>query len=111
MASEAFARWAARTEATLLALLPDPAVEPSHLHAAMRHATLGGGKRMRPLLVYATGTALGAEGQLVASGGRVLVVVGTGDDIAAARRNAYDHIAQIDFADGFCRSDIAAKAI
>ena len=61
MASEAFARWAARTEATLLALLPDPAVEPSHLHAAMRHATLGGGKRMRPLLVYATGTALGAE--------------------------------------------------
>ncbi len=62
-------------------------------------------------LVIQAGTALGAEGQLVASGGRVLVVVGTGDDIAAARRNAYDHIAQIDFADGFCRSDIAAKAI
>ena len=61
MASEAFARWAARTEATLLALLPDPAAEPSRLHAAMRHATLGGGKRMRPLLVYATGTALGAD--------------------------------------------------
>ena len=61
--------------------------------------------------VIQAGTALGAEGQLVASGGRVLVVVGTGDDIAAARRNAYDHIAQIDFADGFCRSDIAAKAI
>jgi farnesyl diphosphate synthase len=27
----------------------------------MRHATLDGGKRMRPLLVYATGTAFGAE--------------------------------------------------
>jgi len=63
MASEAFARWAARTEATLERLLPapgDPAIEPSRLHAAMRHATLGGGKRMRPLLVYAAGTALGA---------------------------------------------------
>ncbi|WP_028920635.1 polyprenyl synthetase family protein [Pseudoxanthomonas suwonensis] len=61
MASEVFARWAARTEATLERLLPDPAQEPSRLHAAMRHATLGGGKRMRPLLVYAAGTALGAS--------------------------------------------------
>jgi farnesyl diphosphate synthase len=60
MASEAFARWTARTEATLERLLPDPAVEPARLHAAMRHATLGGGKRMRPLLVYAAGSALGA---------------------------------------------------
>ena len=61
MGSEAFARWAARTEATLDRLLPDPSLEPRRLHAAMRHATLGGGKRMRPLLVYATGTALGAR--------------------------------------------------
>jgi len=61
MASEVFARWAARTEVTLERLLPDPSVEPSRLHAAMRHATLGGGKRMRPLLVYAAGTALGAD--------------------------------------------------
>ena len=60
MGSEAFARWAARTEATLDRLLPDPSLEPRRLHAAMRHATLGGGKRMRPLLVYAAGTALGA---------------------------------------------------
>lgn len=65
MASEAFARWAARTEATLERLLPDPAVEPARLHAAMRHATLGGGKRMRPLLVYAAGTALGADEALL----------------------------------------------
>ncbi|KAF1690382.1 (2E,6E)-farnesyl diphosphate synthase [Pseudoxanthomonas koreensis] len=65
MASEAFARWAARTEATLERLLPDPGTEPARLHAAMRHATLGGGKRMRPLLVYAAGTALGAEDALL----------------------------------------------
>ena len=31
------------------------------LHAAMRHAVLDGGKRMRPMLVYATGTAFGAD--------------------------------------------------
>ena len=53
MGSEAFARWAARTEATLDRLLPDPSLEPRRLHAAMRHATLGGGKRMRPMLTLA----------------------------------------------------------
>ena len=31
------------------------------LHAAMHHATLDGGKRMRPLLVYATGSAFGCD--------------------------------------------------
>jgi farnesyl diphosphate synthase len=65
MASEVFARWAARTEATLQRLLPDPSIEPSRLHAAMRHASLGGGKRMRPLLVYAAGSALGADEALL----------------------------------------------
>jgi farnesyl diphosphate synthase len=34
---------------------------PQRLNAAMRHAALDGGKRMRPLLVYATGTAFGAQ--------------------------------------------------
>ena len=61
--------------------------------------------------VIHAGTALDADAQLIAHGGRVLVVVGTGDDLAAARRAAYDHIARINFPDGFCRTDIAAKAI
>jgi farnesyl diphosphate synthase len=52
--------WAARSEATLERLLPPADREPQRLHGAMRHATLGGGKRMRPLLVYASGAALGA---------------------------------------------------
>jgi farnesyl diphosphate synthase len=52
--------WADRVETTLDALLPGSDEAPQRLHAAMRHAVLGGGKRMRPLLVYATGTALGA---------------------------------------------------
>ena len=52
-----------------------------------------------------------ADGRLTANGGRVLVVVGIGDDLADARAAVYEHIAKIDFPDGFCRSDIAAKAI
>lgn len=59
--------------------------------------------------VIHAGTALDADGGLVANGGRVLVVVAVGDDLRGARAKAYDHIAQIDFPDGFCRSDIAAK--
>ncbi|MFN3310439.1 MAG: polyprenyl synthetase family protein [Thermomonas sp.] len=60
MTEAALARWRARVEAALDATLPDPARAPQRLRAAMRHGVLNGGKRMRPLLVYAAGTALGA---------------------------------------------------
>ena len=60
MAEPSFAGWRARLDAALLDTLPDPALAPQRLHAAMRHGVLNGGKRMRPLLVYATGAALGA---------------------------------------------------
>ncbi|MGN6512294.1 MAG: polyprenyl synthetase family protein [Lysobacteraceae bacterium] len=55
------AAWRARSETVLAALLPPADASPHRLHAAMRHATLGGGKRMRPLLVYAAGNAFGAD--------------------------------------------------
>ncbi|MEO6364523.1 MAG: farnesyl diphosphate synthase [Luteimonas sp.] len=42
-------------------ILPPTHQSPQRLHAAMRHAALDGGKRMRPLLVYATGDAFGIE--------------------------------------------------
>lgn len=60
-ADAAFARWRQRVEAGLDAHLPSATAVPQRLHAAMRHATLGGGKRMRPLLVYATGTLFEAD--------------------------------------------------
>ena len=53
--------WRARVDAALACALPDPDSSPKRLHAAMRHAVLLGGKRMRPLLVYAAGTAFGAD--------------------------------------------------
>jgi farnesyl diphosphate synthase len=48
----------ARIEAALDARLPAENRSPSRLHRAMRYAALGGGKRLRPLLTYATGRAL-----------------------------------------------------
>jgi farnesyl diphosphate synthase len=45
----------ARMENALSRLLPPAHVAPSRLHEAMRYATLGGGKRVRPLLAFAAG--------------------------------------------------------
>ncbi len=52
--------WRARADAVLARTLPAEAQPPAELHRAMRYAVLGGGKRLRPVLVYATGHALGA---------------------------------------------------
>lgn len=60
-----FAGWArevaARTEAALARLLPAASIEPARLHDAMRYSTLGGGKRVRAMLVFAAGELAGAE--------------------------------------------------
>ena len=45
----------ARIEQVLETVLPREDVAPGRLHAAMRYAVLGGGKRVRPLLAYAAG--------------------------------------------------------
>lgn len=50
-----------RVEQALERWLPDPSIQPARLHEAMRYAVLGGGKRVRPCLLYATGTALRVE--------------------------------------------------
>jgi geranylgeranyl pyrophosphate synthase len=49
-----------RVNAALERWLPSADAAPQRLHAAMRYAVLGSGKRLRPALVYATGGALSA---------------------------------------------------
>lgn len=46
-------------------LLPSIATTPNHLHEAMRYAALDGGKRMRPLLVFASGCLFDAPSELL----------------------------------------------
>jgi farnesyl diphosphate synthase len=50
-----------RAERALSQVLPSDELAPGQLFAAMRYSTLDGGKRMRPLLVYAAGMALGMD--------------------------------------------------
>jgi farnesyl diphosphate synthase len=49
-----------RIEGVLSHWLPAESQPPGRLHAAMRYAVLGGGKRVRPLLSYAAGLGVGA---------------------------------------------------
>ncbi len=57
----AFARRIDRLDAVLERVLPSAETPPHHLHAAMRYAVLGNGKRIRPQLVYAAGVACGSD--------------------------------------------------
>ena len=57
---QAFRALTRRAAQALEARLPDAEQHPARLHEVMRYAVLGGGKRMRPFLVYAAGVALGA---------------------------------------------------
>ena len=56
-------------------------------------------------LVFHAGTAMRGE-QVVAAGGRVLTLCGTGADPAAARSAAYAAAAAVDWPEGFYRRDI-----
>jgi geranylgeranyl diphosphate synthase type II len=52
-------QWQTRMEQALANRLPRADQVPTRLHEAMRYSVLGGGKRIRPALVFATGRTLG----------------------------------------------------
>ena len=61
--------------------------------------------------VFHAGTRLDAAGRVVTAGGRVLTVCALGNDIAAARENAYAALGRIRYDGAFCRRDIAHRAL
>jgi phosphoribosylamine--glycine ligase len=73
-------------------------------------------ERVRGAYVLHAGTAQGADGRggpsapLTSRGGRVLNVVGTGDDLAAARAAAYAAAGKIRMRGAWWRRDIAERA-
>lgn len=66
-----FAAWIslvqAEVDTALDACLPGANQAPANLHEAMRYAVQGGGKRVRPLLVYAAGELVNAPSAALAS--------------------------------------------
>jgi phosphoribosylamine---glycine ligase len=61
--------------------------------------------------VLHAGTRRRDDGAVVSAGGRVLSVVGTGDDLAAARAEAYHRVAEIKLPGSHYRSDIGLAAV
>ncbi|MFZ9198270.1 MAG: phosphoribosylamine--glycine ligase [Paracoccaceae bacterium] len=51
------------------------------------------------------------DGRILANGGRVLNITARGDTLAEARNRAYAMIDQLDWTEGFCRSDIGWRAL
>jgi len=61
--------------------------------------------------VFHAGTAPGPAGAVLANGGRVLGIGAIGADLPAARAAAYRAVDAIDWPEGFCRRDIAHRAL
>ncbi len=81
--------------------------------AYARHTPIGdlrAAEAVPGALVFHAGTEI-LDGRLVAAGGRVLTVTGTGADIAAAHAAAYRAVAAIDWPDGYFRRDIGWRAL
>ncbi len=79
MTAPDFQAWAAtgqeRIEAFLQRVLPQSDIAPQRLHAAMRYAALGAGKRVRPLLAYAAGELSGADVERVTVAGAAVELI------------------------------------
>ncbi|MGE4278996.1 MAG: phosphoribosylamine--glycine ligase [Magnetospirillum sp.] len=61
--------------------------------------------------VLHAGTAFNEQGQVVATGGRVLGVTAIGDSVKQARERAYQAVDSLQWKEGFCRRDIAWRAL
>ncbi len=61
--------------------------------------------------VFHAGTATDADGHIVTAGGRVLCVVGLGEDVKTAQEKAYAAVQRIHFNDIYCRTDIGYRAV
>ena len=61
--------------------------------------------------IFHAGTRDGADGSILANGGRVLGVTAIAPRVAEARARAYEAVDHIDWKEGFCRRDIAWRAM
>ena len=70
---------------------------------------VGDAEALQDVHVLHAGTRTAPDGTVVSAGGRVLSVVGTGSDVAAAREAAYRGVARIRLDGEQHRTDIAAS--
>ena len=64
----------------------------------------------RDILLFHAGVRKNAAGELTAHGGRILTMVGMGNDVAAARAKVYANITAVSFAGSRFRADIGQNS-
>jgi phosphoribosylamine---glycine ligase len=96
--------WAPETAVTVVLASAGYPASSSH-----GDVIVGLDKVPRDVFVTHAGTALGADGQIVTAGGRVLNVTGLGPDAASARGAAYAAAGMIEFEGVQLRRDIASR--
>lgn len=101
-------RWDARPSLTVVmaaAGYPGAYAKGTEIRGLDRAAAIPG------VQVFHAGTARRADGAVVAAGGRVLGVTAVAGTLAEARDAAYRAVDAIDWPEGFCRRDIAYRAL
>ncbi|MGD9966509.1 MAG: phosphoribosylamine--glycine ligase [Hyphomonadaceae bacterium] len=84
---------------------PDEPLKGSVIRGVMQANTV------EDVVVFHAGTRVDSDGTLRANGGRVLNITATGDTLKHAVARAYEAVNRIDWPGGFCRSDIAWRAL
>ncbi|MBR0683891.1 phosphoribosylamine--glycine ligase [Roseomonas eburnea] len=84
---------------------PGPYAKGTEIRGLERAAQVPG------VQVFHAGTARREDGALIATGGRVLGITGTGATLAEARAAAYAAVDAIEWPEGFCRRDIGWRAL
>lgn len=83
---------------------------PGKVTSGTKISNLDSAQALEGVKVFHAGTKM-QDGELLASGGRVLNICATAPDVATARARAYAALEKIDFPGGFYRKDIAWRAL
>ncbi|TAE81897.1 MAG: phosphoribosylamine--glycine ligase [Alphaproteobacteria bacterium] len=84
---------------------------PNHYSKGTEIHNLEIAESMDDVVVYHAGTEVTEDGRLIAIGGRVLGITALGATVLEAQQRAYAAVDTIDWKEGFCRRDIAWRAI
>jgi phosphoribosylamine--glycine ligase len=84
---------------------------PGSYDKGSRIAGLEAAEAAEEVVVFHAGTKAGANGEILANGGRVLSVTALAPSIAEAQARAYQAVDRIDWPEGFCRRDIGWRAV
>jgi phosphoribosylamine--glycine ligase len=98
--------------------LPDPALTvvmatkgyPGDYSKGTRIEGLDEAAKIEGVEIFHAGT-MSKDGHVLANGGRVLDICGSGKTVAEAQRRAYQAVDRIHWPDGFCRRDIGWQAV